>query len=112
MDSVINIDDCGTEDSIVVTSIIDGGEIIQALTDRILGRVIAEPIFDAEGKELFPVNTMRDEDALDVIDELNLSSLKIRSPMTCNALSEYVLCVTEEIWQEAILFTEERQLVL
>ena len=85
MDSVINIDDCGTEDSIVVTSIIDGGEIIQALTDRILGRVIAEPIFDAEGKELFPVNTMLDEDALDVIDELNLSSLKIRSPMTCNA---------------------------
>jgi DNA-directed RNA polymerase subunit beta' len=85
MDSVINIEDCGTEESIVVTSIIDGGEIIQALTDRILGRVIAEPIFDADGKELFPVNTMLDEDALDVIDELNLSSLKIRSPMTCNA---------------------------
>ena len=85
MDSVINIDDCGTEESIVVTSIIDGGEIIQALTDRILGRVIAEPIFDADGKELFPVNTMLDEDALDVINELNLSSLKIRSPMTCNA---------------------------
>ena len=85
MDSVINIEDCGTEESIVVTSIIDGGEIIQALTDRILGRVIAEPIFDADGRELFPVNTMLDEDALDVIDELNLSSLKIRSPMTCNA---------------------------
>ena len=85
MDSVINIDDCGTEESIVVTSIIDGGEIIQPLTDRILGRVIAEPILDADGKELFAINTMLDEDALDVIDELNLSSLKIRSPMTCEA---------------------------
>ena len=85
MDSVINIEDCGTKESIVVTSIIDGGEIIQALTDRILGRVIAEPILDSEGKELFPVNTMLDEDALEVIDELNLSSLKIRSPMTCDA---------------------------
>jgi len=85
MDSVINIDDCGTDESIVVTSIIDGGEIIQALTDRILGRVIAEPILDSEGKELFAKNTMLDEDALDVIDELNLSSLKIRSPMTCDA---------------------------
>ena len=85
MDSVINIDDCGTKESIVVTSIIDGGEIIQALTDRILGRVIAEPIYDADGKELFPVNTMLDEEALEVIDELNLSSLKIRSPMTCDA---------------------------
>ena len=81
MDSVINIDDCGTDDSITVTSIIDGGEIIQALTDR----VIAEPILDADGKEIFAVNTMLDEDALDVIDELNLSSLKIRSPMTCDA---------------------------
>ena len=85
MDSVINIDDCGTKESIVVTSIIDGGEIIQTLTDRILGRVIAEPIFDSEGKELFPVNTMLDEDALEVIEELNLSSLKVRSPMTCDA---------------------------
>ena len=85
MDSVINIEDCGTKESIVVTSIIDGGEIIQALTDRILGRVIAEPIMDADGKELFPINTMLDEDALEVIDELNLSSLKIRSPMTCEA---------------------------
>ena len=85
MDSVINIDDCGTSESITVTSIIDGGEIIQALTDRILGRVIAEPILDEEGKELFPVNTMLDEDAVKRIDELNLSSLKIRSPMTCDA---------------------------
>jgi len=85
MDSVINIEDCGTSESITVTSIIDGGEIIQPLTDRILGRVIAEPILDNEGKELFALNTMLDEDALDVIDELNLSSLKIRSPMTCDA---------------------------
>ena len=85
MDSVINIEDCGTEESIIVTSIIDGGEIIQPLTDRILGRVIAEPILDEDGKELFAINTMLDEEALDVIDELNLSSLKIRSPMTCEA---------------------------
>ena len=85
MDSVINIDDCGTEESITVTSIIDGGEIIQALTDRILGRVIAEPILDADGKEIFAANTMLDEEALEVISELNLSSLKIRSPMTCDA---------------------------
>ena len=85
MDSVINIEDCGTTESITVTSIIDGGEIIQPLTDRILGRVIAEPILDADGKEIFPVNTMLDEDALVIIEELNLSSLKIRSPMTCDA---------------------------
>ena len=84
-DSVVVIADCGTEDSITVTSIIDGGEIIQALTDRILGRVIAEPILDADGKELFATGTMLDEDSLDKIESLNLATLKVRSPMTCEA---------------------------
>ena len=41
MDSVVAEDDCGTEESIVVSSIVEGGEIIQPLTDRILGRIIA-----------------------------------------------------------------------
>ena len=81
----INIDDCGTENSITVTSIIDGGEIIQPLTDRILGRVIAEPILDSDGNELYAKDTMLDEDAVDRIESLNLASLKVRSPMTCEA---------------------------
>ena len=85
MDSVINIDDCGTKNSITVTSIIDGGEIIQALTDRILGRVIAEPINDNDGNLLFEEGTMLDEDAVAQIESLNLSSLQVRSPMTCEA---------------------------
>ena len=85
MDSVINIDDCGTQNSITVTSIIDGGEIIQALTDRILGRVIAESISDSDGNLLFEEGTMLDEDAVSQIESLNLSSLQVRSPMTCEA---------------------------
>ena len=85
MDSVINLEDCGTEEFITVTSIIEGGEIIQPLTDRILGRVIAEPIHDLDGNVLFEVGTMLDEDAVDVIESLNLSSLNVRSPMTCEA---------------------------
>ena len=44
MDSVVVEDDCGTDQSIVVSSIVEGGDIIQPLTERILGRVIAEPI--------------------------------------------------------------------
>ena len=84
-DCVVVISDCETKDSITVTSIIDGGEIIQALTDRILGRVIAEPILDGEGKELFAIGTMLDEEALDKIEPLNLATLKVRSSMTCEA---------------------------
>ncbi len=85
MDSVITEEDCGTEDSIEMNAIIDGGEIIQDLTDRILGRVIAEPILDNDGNELFPKDTLIDEDALLKIEPLNLSTLKVRSPMTCES---------------------------
>ena len=90
MDSVVIEEDCGTDQSIVISSIIDGGEIIQPLTERILGRVIAEKITDKDGKEIFPAGHMIDEDSIPVIDDLNLSSLKVRSPMTCE--SKYGVC--------------------
>jgi len=90
MDSVVVVDDCGTSESVVVSSIVEGGEIIQPLTERILGRVIAEPIEDADGVELFANGHLIDEDSLKKIDELNLASLKVRSPMTCEA--SYGVC--------------------
>ncbi|MDC1300523.1 DNA-directed RNA polymerase subunit beta', partial [Gammaproteobacteria bacterium] len=92
MDSVVVEADCDTQESVVVSSIVEGGEIIQPLTERILGRVIAEPIADAEGEELFPTGHLIDEDSLLKIDELNLASLRVRSPMTCEA--SYGVCAT------------------
>ena len=90
MDSVVAEDDCGTEESIVVSSIVEGGEIIQPLTDRILGRIIAEPIADMDGEKIFSSGHMIDESSLMKIEELNISSLKVRSPMTCEA--SYGVC--------------------
>ena len=90
MDSVVVEADCGTTESVVVSSIVEGGEIIQPLTERILGRVIAEPIEDADSVELFANGHLIDEDSLKKIDELNLASLKVRSPMTCEA--SYGVC--------------------
>ena len=90
MDSVVIEEDCGTEQSISLTSIIDGGEIIQPLSERILGRVIAEDIKDDDGKVLYEKGHMIDEDSVLKIDELNLSSLNVRSPMTCE--STYGVC--------------------
>ena len=90
MDSVVVEADCGTTQSVVVSSIVEGGEIIQPLTERILGRVIAEPIEDADSVELFANGHLIDEDSLKKIDELNLASLKVRSPMTCEA--SYGVC--------------------
>ena len=90
MDSVVIEEDCGTEQSINITSIIDGGEIIQPLSERILGRVIAEDIKDDDGNILYEKGHMIDEDSVIKIDELNLSSLNVRSPMTCE--STYGVC--------------------
>ena len=90
MDSVVIEEDCGTEQSINITSIIDGGEIIQPLSERILGRVIAEDIKDDDGNILYEKGHMIDEDSVLKIDELNLSSLNVRSPMTCE--STYGVC--------------------
>ena len=90
MDSVVVEEDCGTAESVVVSSIVEGGEIIQPLTERILGRVIAEPIQNLEGEDVFPNGHLIDEDSLMKIDELNLASLKVRSPMTCEA--SYGVC--------------------
>ena len=59
-------------------------------TERILGRVIAESIEDADSVELFANGHLIDEDSLKKIDELNLASLKVRSPMTCEA--SYGVC--------------------
>ena len=50
-DVIIMEEDCGTSDGIVVTSLIEGGEIIQPLEERILGRTIAEDIKDPISKE-------------------------------------------------------------
>jgi len=90
MDSVVVEDDCGTEESVIVSSIVEGGEIIQPLTERVLGRVIAESINDMEGVEVFPNGHLIDENSIVKIDELNLASLKVRSPMTCEA--SYGVC--------------------
>ena len=90
MDSVVVMDDCGTDQSIIVSSIVEGGDIIQPLTERILGRVITEPIFNSDGEEIYPIGHLIDEDSVKKIDELNISSLKVRSPMTCEA--SYGVC--------------------
>ena len=90
MDSVVIEEDCGTEQSISITSIIDGGEIIQPLSERILGRVIAEDVKDDDEKILYEKGHMIDEDSVLKIDELNLPSLNVRSPMTCE--STYGVC--------------------
>ena len=85
MDSVVVEEDCGTDQCISLTSIIEGGEIIQPLTERILGRVLAKDLVNVAGDIVLSAGHMVDEDSIGLIENLNLSELEVRSPMTCEA---------------------------
>ena len=83
-DAIITEDDCGTTDGIVVTPLIEGGEIIQPLGERILGRVTLEPVIDPYTKEeILPANGEINETEIKRIDELAIESVKIRTALTC-----------------------------
>ncbi|MBI4686018.1 MAG: DNA-directed RNA polymerase subunit beta' [Nitrospirae bacterium] len=83
-DMIITEEDCGATDGITVTSLIEGGEIIQPIEERILGRRAAEDIKDPIGKAIIAKrNTMIDEDLTQRIVEAGIDRLKIRSVLTC-----------------------------
>ncbi|MDD5204772.1 MAG: DNA-directed RNA polymerase subunit beta' [Desulfobacterales bacterium] len=85
-DTVITEEDCGTVDGIWVTSLIEGGEIIQRVGDRVLGRVALEDIYDPiTGELLIPANTEIDEQKVQKLQLAGLERMRIRSVLTCQA---------------------------
>lgn len=90
-DLVITEDDCGTSNGFAVKALIEGGEVIEPLRERILGRVTAEDIVDPETQEtVIFAGTMLDEDLVDMIDKLGIDEVKVRTPLTCD--TRYGLC--------------------
>jgi len=91
-DSVVLEDDCGTLDGIEMTALIESGEIIESLGDRILGRVLLDDVLDpnVENEILIPAGTLIDELDRDVIENSRIEKVQIRSPLTC--MSEQGVC--------------------
>jgi DNA-directed RNA polymerase subunit beta' len=78
--------DCGTVDSIEVNALIEGGEIIEPLVDRIVGRFAAEDVSDPfTGEILVPANTEIDEDTAQRIEDRGIEHVKVRSMLTCES---------------------------
>src|SRR5882762_7683748 len=85
-DAIIIEDDCGTLDGIEMAPLVEGGEIIEGLGDRVLGRVALEDIRDAfTGEVLVTANEMIDEDKVKRIEEAGVERIKIRSVLTCQS---------------------------
>jgi len=84
-DVIVSENDCGTVDGIYVGSIVESGEIIEPLRDRIVGRVSLEKLKDYEGKTLVDVNGEITEETAGAIQSAGIERVKIRSVLTCES---------------------------
>jgi len=90
-DLVVVEDDCGTKNGLVVKALVEGGEVVEALRERILGRVAASDIIHPETQEtVFEAGTLLVEDVVDTIESLGIDEVKVRTPLTCE--TRYGLC--------------------
>jgi len=90
-DLVVIEDDCGTANGVTMKALIEGGEVIEALRERILGRVTISDVINPETEEtVVEAGTLIDEDLCDLIDQLGIDEVKVRTPLTCD--TRYGLC--------------------
>ena len=83
-DQVITMDDCGTTAGLKITPLIDASEIVESLAERSLGRVLAEPIRKPKtNKILLTRGTLLNEEHVEMIENLGIDELTVRSPITC-----------------------------
>ncbi len=90
-DLVVIEEDCGTENGVTMKALIEGGEVIEALRERILGRVTIVDVVNPETDEtIIEAGTLVTEDLCDLIDQLGVDEVKVRTPLTCD--TRYGLC--------------------
>ena len=90
-DLVVTQDDCGTSNGVLMKALVEGGEVIEALRERILGRVVASDIVNPEHQEvIYEAGALLDEYAVDSIEALGIDEVKVRTPLTCE--TRYGLC--------------------
>ncbi|GAB3468367.1 DNA-directed RNA polymerase subunit beta' [Massilia terrae] len=90
-DLVVTEDDCGTSNGTLMKAMVEGGEVIEALRDRILGRVAGTDIVNPETQEtVYEAGTLLDEDMVEEIERLGIDEVKVRTPLNCE--TRYGLC--------------------
>ncbi|ANB18635.1 DNA-directed RNA polymerase beta' subunit [Dokdonella koreensis DS-123] len=86
-DVVVTEPDCGTPNGLTMTPIVEGGDVVEPLRDRVLGRVAAEDVF-APGNDEDPIverGTLLDETLVQRLEQAGVQSILVRSPITCDA---------------------------
>jgi DNA-directed RNA polymerase subunit beta' len=92
-DLVVTEHDCGTEQGLTMTPVIEGGDIIETLGARVLGRVIANDILDSITNEvLVEAGVIVDEGLVEKIEAMSIDEIIVRSPITC--ITRHGICST------------------
>ena len=86
-DMEVSEEDCGTSNGILMRPIIDGGQVLVALGDRVLGRTVATDVMSQDGAEVLLKNgTLIDEDIVDTLDDKNIYEINVRSAIHCDTI--------------------------
>lgn len=86
-DVVITEVDCGTTEGLIMTPIVEGGDVVEPLKDRVLGRVVAEDVF-LPGNDEDPIvtrNTLLDEAWVAKLEDAGVQTIKVRSTISCES---------------------------
>ncbi|HEY5719031.1 MAG TPA: DNA-directed RNA polymerase subunit beta', partial [Gammaproteobacteria bacterium] len=89
-DLVVLEPDCGTTQGLTMVPIIEGGEVVERLAERVLGRVVAEDVLSPASDEVIPAGTLLDEQAVQQIEAMGADFVRVRSPLTCE--SRFGIC--------------------
>jgi DNA-directed RNA polymerase subunit beta' len=90
-DLVITEEDCGTNDGLLMAPLIEGGDVVEPLAERVLGRVLAEDIRDPATQEvILTAGSMLDEHAVAVLEKHSVDNVRVRSVITCK--TRYGVC--------------------
>ena len=88
-DMAVIMDDCGTTKGMLMRPIIEGGDVVEGLAERVLGRVVAQDVVRNDDTVL-PAGTLIDEEWVEQIDQLGIDEIIVRSGITCE--SRYGVC--------------------
>ncbi len=92
-DLVVTEPDCGTNEGLLMTPVVEEGDIKEPLRDRVLGRTVAQDVFQPDDNDIaLPAGTLLDEYWVAKLDEWNIDRLRVRSAITCR--TRYGVCAT------------------
>jgi DNA-directed RNA polymerase subunit beta' len=90
-DVVVTEVDCGTHRGLKMTPIVEGGDIVEPLSERVLGRVVSEDVIKpGSGEIVAPRGTLLDEKWVEILEKEGIDQVKVRSPITCE--TRYGVC--------------------